>query len=431
MLRSIFFGNGLCLAVVLVSVTTSFTQAADWPRFRGPNGSAVSEAQNLPTKWDDKTNLLWKTPLPGPGSSSPIVVGERIYLTCYTGYGADRSSPGDIQKLERHLICASLTDGKIVWDKAVAAAQPEDPFQGYIRDHGYATSTPASDGERIYVFYGKSGVLAFDLDGNELWRAPVGTGSAKNRWGTGSSPIIYKNLVIVNAAAESRAMVGLDKLTGKEVWKSDADNLYSSWSTPVMVDAPEGKQELVVSAPYELWGFDPETGKFLWYAEAVADETICGSVVTRGNVVYAVGGRGGSAVAITSGGRGDVSKTHTLWTKSLSSYVPSPVLAGDRIFCVNERGILGCLNAKDGQQEFQARLSNAGSIYASPVAADGKVFLVTRQNGTFVIAADGDGKSLALNKFDDDSDFNASPAVANGKLLLRSNRALYCVGNKP
>ena len=172
-------------------------------------------------------------------------------------------------------------------------------------------------------------------------------------------------------------------------------------------------------------------GEFLWFAEGIQDSTICGSLVARDGIVYAVGGRSGSAVAVKAGGRDDVSKSHVVWKKSLSSYVPSPVLAGDRILSVNERGIVGCLDAKTGEQLFQQRLSNAGGVYASPVVIGGKAYIVTRENGTFVMDLSGKGEVLTQNKLDDETDFNASPAVADGKLLLRSNRSLYCIANKP
>ncbi len=405
-------------------------EAADWSRFRGPNGSAVSDARGVPTDWSDSTNLAWKTALPGPGSSSPIIVGDRVFVTCYSGYGTDRRAAGDVKKLQRHLICVSLKDGKILWNKAVASKQSEDRFDGFIQDHGYATSTPASDGEQVFVFFGKSGVLAFDLDGKELWQTPVGTGSAMNGWGSGSSPILYRDTVIVNAAAESKSLIALDKKTGKEVWRSDADNVHGSWATPVLVDVPGGKTELVLNAPFEMWGMDPNNGDFLWFAEGVQDNTICGSLVARDGIVYAIGGRSGSAVAVKAGGRDDVSKSHVVWKKSLSSYVPSPVLAGDRILSVNERGIVGCLDAKTGESLFTQRLSNAGGVYASPIVIGGKAYLVTRQNGTFVMDMGGKGEVLSQNKLEDETDFNASPAVADGKLLLRSNRSLYCIATK-
>lgn len=405
-------------------------QAADWSRFRGPNGSAVSDARGVPTDWNDSTNLAWKTELPGPGSSSPIIVGDRVFVTCYSGYGIGRGAAGDIKQLKRHLICVSLKDGKILWDKSLAAKQPEESYNRMLGEHGYATSTPVSDGEHVYVFFGRSGVLAFDLDGKQLWQSFVGNGASKMNWGSASSPILYRDTVIVNASAEAKSLIALDKKSGKEAWRSDADSIHGSWATPILVDVPNGKTELVLSAPFEMWGFDPNNGDFLWFADGIQDDTICGSLVAQDGIVYAVGGRTGSAVAVKAGGRDDVNKSHVVWKKSLSSYVPSPVLAGGRILSVNERGIVGCLDAKTGEQVFQQRLSNAGGVYASPTVVGGKAYIVTRQNGTFVMDMAGKGELLSQNKLDDESDFNASPAVAEGKLLLRSNRRLYCVATK-
>jgi outer membrane protein assembly factor BamB len=323
-----------------------------------------------------------------------------------------------------------MENGKTLWDQTVAARQPEDRFSGFLQDHGYATSTPASDGESVFVFFGKSGVVAFDLDGKQLWQTPVGSGSGMNGWGSGSSPVLYRDTVIVNAAAESKSLIALDKRTGKEVWRSDASSIHGSWATPVMVEAAGGKSELVLNAPYEMWGFDPENGDFLWFSEGVQDSTICGSVVAKNGIVYAIGGRSGSAVAVKAGGRDDVTKSHVLWKKSLRSYVPSPVLAGEHIVSVNnDGGILTGLNAQTGEQAFQQRLSNAGSVYASPAVIDGRIYVVTRRGGTFVVGVSGSKATvLAENRLADETDFNASPAVADGgQLLLRSNRALYCI----
>lgn len=402
-------------------VFTAAIDAADWSRFRGPNGAAVSDAANIPTQWDDKTNLAWKTPLPGPGSSSPIVVGDRVFLTCFTGVEGS-----NVENLERHLICVSLGDGKILWDKSVPAVQPEDQFRGNIRDHGYTSSTPVSDGDRVYVQYGKSGVFAYDLNGKQLWKASIGTGLGAMSWGSAASPILYNNLVIVNAAAESKSMVALDKSTGEQRWKSEAPNIYGSRSTPVLVDAPNGQTELAVAAPYEVWGFNPQNGDFLWYADGIADQTVNPSLISKDGVVYAIGGRQGSAVAIKAGGKDDA-KGNIVWKGSVSAYVPSSVLAGERIFTVSD-GVLTAISVNDGQRLFQKRLPSGGrnGIYASPVAVQDRLYVTTRRDGVMV-ASTKDGEVIAHNRLSDDSDFNASPAVADGKLLLRSNQALYCV----
>lgn len=421
--------RAVAIVICGMAVGLASTAHGDWTRFRGPNGSGVSDAKDIPSKWGDDENLKWKLELPGPGSSSPIIVGDRVFVTSYSGYGLSREAPGDMKALKRHLQCVDLKTGKVLWDKAVEAKQPEDRFQGFICDHGYATSTPCSDGKNVYVFYGKSGVISYDLEGNERWRAEVGSGSGFNGWGSGASPIVEDGIVYVNAAAESQTMYALSAEDGKEVWKSKADNIYSSWSTPVFVTAADGRKEMVISAPYEVWAFEPKKGAFLWFANGVEDQTICGSLVARDGIVYAIGGRGGSAIAIKAGGKDDAA-ANILWKKSLTSYVPSPVLANDKVVCVNERGVMGCISTESGEKLFEARLNGAGGVYASPVTIGDKAFLPTRRNGVFVIDLEKKGEVIAKNKFADDTDFNASPAVADGTLLLRSNKALYAIGEK-
>lgn len=419
-----------CFIVLLsLACATPWARAGDWPQFRGPNGSSVSTQAGLPDAWSDSENVAWKTPLPGSGSSSPVVSGDRVFVTCYSGYGVDRSSVGDQEDLKRHLVCVNLADGKILWDKAVPAVLPEDPYSGQLRQHGYASSTPATDGDRVFVFFGKTGVLAFDRDGKQLWQTSVGTGSAIMGWGSAASIVLYKNLVIVNANAESQAIVALDKQTGSEVWRTEAKGYTGSWSTPTLVDVPGGKQELVLFVPEEAWGLDPEDGGLYWYATGVRG-TPTSTPVARDGVVYiAAGGpRGAGATAIRAGGSGDVTDTHVLWKQSVGPYVPSPAVLQDHIYWVDDRGIAYCIKAADGQQVYRERLPDGGEAYASVVAADGKLYAVTRRNGTFVLAAGPEFKVLAHNRLESDStDFNATPAVAGDALLLRSNQALYCI----
>ena len=212
--------SGAFLGLTILAFSTGTAPAGDWPRFHGPDGSGISpDTQPLPVKWSETENLKWKCKLPGPGSSSPIVVGQRVFVTCWTGYGMDRDNVGDQKDLRRHLICLDRDTGNVLWDKSVEPVLPEDPYSGNFTQHGYASHTPVSDGQRVYVFFGKTGVLAFDLDGKKLWQTSVGTGSGPHGWGTASSPILYKNLVIVTASAESKSLVALNKETGKEVWR--------------------------------------------------------------------------------------------------------------------------------------------------------------------------------------------------------------------
>lgn len=412
---------------VLVLVVSGTAQAADWSRFRGPNGSAVSDESGLPVTWSDNENIVWKTALPGPGSSSPIVVGDRVLVTCFTGV-ADN---GDPAKMVRHLLCFDRKDGKLLWDQGEPAKLPEDYYDGMLREHGYTSSTPVSDGQHVFAFYGKSGVYAYDLEGKKLWHADVGDGLGMNGWGSAASPLLYDNLLIVCASAESKALIAFDKATGKEVWRTPADSLYPTWGTPVLLDAPGGKKELVIGAPFEIWALNPANGNFRWFAEGNQDNTINTSTVAAGDVVYSAGGRSGGGVAIRSGGRDDVTKTHTVWKKQFGTNIPSPVYYKGKLYGVSDRGIVSAVNAENGDEVFQGRLSGAGSIYASPVAADGKLYIVTRRKGVYVVAAGDKFEQLAHNELaSDESDFSGSPAVSDGRLYLRSAQALYCIGTK-
>jgi len=417
------------LTLFALTGSPALVHAEDWPRFRGPNGLAVSSEKGLPVAWSESEHLAWKTDLPGAGASSPIVFGDRVFVTCYSGYGVDPSEPGDVKDLTRHLVCLNLRDGKIAWQKSVPAKMPEDPFEGSLANHGYATNTPATDGQRIYAFFGKSGVLAFDWEGKQLWQTSVGTGSAVMGFGTGTSLILYQDLVIVNANAESERLVALDKQTGREVWKADAKGYRGCWSTPVLLARSNGKQNLVVHMPDEIWALNPADGGLLWYCSGLPGNA-ASSVVAANEIVYAVGGDRGvsGSMAIRAGGRNDVSASHVLWKQSIGSYVPSPLVLNDLIYWVDDRGTAYCVKADTGEQVYRQRLTGAGGVYASVVAGDGKLYAVTRRKGTFVLATGAKFKVLAQNRFASDSgDFNASPAISHGCLVLRSNRSVYCV----
>ena len=414
-------GQVLGLALLLIP---GLTAAGDWPRFRGPNGAAVSDDTGTPVHWGPTENIAWRTTLPGGGASSPITTGAKVFVTCYTGEGS---------KVQRTLVCVDEQTGQILWQKTIKGVENEDRPNGMLQGHGYASSTPATDGERIYILFGKAGVFAFDLEGKQLWQKSVGTGSAPMGFGSGASPIVYKNLVIVNAAAESKTIYAFDGKTGKEVWKSPAESLASCWGTPLLVDLPDGKQELVISVPYEIWGFNPDSGKFLWYCEGVDTNALCTSLVARDGIVYAVAGGPGprGSAAVRAGGTDDVTKTHLLWKNSIGTYVPSPVLVGDHLYWVNDDGIANCVSRETGKTVYNKRLQGAGQVYASLVAAGDKLYAVARNGKTFVLSASPEFQELAVNALDSDAGTcNAGPAVSNGRLLLRSNKYLYCIGGK-
>ena len=425
----------LFAGLLTVTVRDSFA-VGDWPQFRGPAGEGIAAAEARPaTTWSEASNLKWKYALPGPGSSSPIVVGERVLVTCYSGYGdgSDGDSPA---KLRRHLICLQRSTGKVLWDKSVPAELPEDTYSGNLREHGYASNTPVTDGERVFAFFGKTGVLAFDLEGRQLWQVNVGHQSSNRRWGSGASPILYKNTVIVNAAEEGRAVLALDKLTGKEAWKMEVGALELSFVTPALVELTGGRTDLTLAVPGELWGLNPDTGKLRWFAQTGITGNVSPSVAVADGIIYVTGGypRQGTC-AVRAGGKGDVTQTNILWTSQNASYVPSPVVHGSHFFVVTDQGVALCLDAKTGQVVYKERLpgvSGAKPFYASVVLADGNLYAVSRRAGAFVIAAKPEFKLIAQNKLaGDDTDFNATPAIAGRQLFLRSNRNLYCIESVP
>jgi len=418
-----------CIAVCMLFAAAGLP-AAEWTQFRGPGGLGKSSDTGLPVKWSATENLAWRTALPGPGSSSPIVVKDKIYLTCYTGYGVSEEEPGDTADLVRHVVCLDRKTGKILWKKEFESEGRESRYGGNGARHGYSSSTPTTDGEFLYVFFGKAGVFCLKLsDGSQVWRASVG--ERINGWGSSNSPVLYKDLLIVNASIESNSLVALNKKTGKEEWK--VGRISRSWGTPVLVKLPGGKEELVLSIPRRILGFDPSTGKELWTCTGIPDGYICPSVVAHDGVVYAIGGRRNTAVAVKAGGRGDVTESHRLWSVRKGSNVCSPVFHDGRIYWVHDgRGTAYCLDAKTGGTVTETRLApRPGRVYSSVTVADGKIYCLSQHRGTFVLAAGPKFELLAHNQFaDDGSRANACPVVSNGQLLLRTDKYLYCVGKE-
>ena len=424
------------------------SRAEDWPRFRGVNGSGVSsESDAPPLKWSPTENIRWKVALPGPGVSSPIVVGDRIFVTCYSGYGVDRANPGDIKNLKRHLLCMDRTDGKELWRQTVDAKTPEDPYSGIgVTAHGYASHTPASDGERVFAFFGKSGVHAYDLDGKRLWKATVGKGSDPWAWGSSSSPIVHGNLVIVVAAAESEAIYALDTTTGKIAWSEEAGGLAGMWGTPILAKVGE-RTELIMSVPSEIWSLNASNGDFLWYCVASRAEQAHSSAVLGEGVVYTVSGRGGASTAVKVGGKEDVSKSHLVWTGRDTAQFGTPVLYKDTLYLV-ANGVVKAIDRETGKTRTQVRLGASsqretpprssgrrrggrfGSLnYASPVIAGEHLFYLEGKGAMHVFRLGDEPKLVSVNQTSSSGEqFGGTPAIADNQIYLRSNKHLYCIG---
>lgn len=411
------------LAAVLVSCG-SISHANDWPQFRGPSGNATAPEANPPVKWSDTENILWKTELPGRGASSPIVFENRIFLTAYTGYGVDSEEPGDKENLKLHVLCFERDSGKLIWDKSIAGSSATQTITRRVADHGFATGTPATDGEAVYAYFGVSGVVAYDMDGNLMWQANVGDGTAG--FGSASSPVIHREMLYVNASIEIETLFAFDKKTGKEVWK--ADSIVRSWSTPCIADVPGGSPELILNQKNQIFAFDPITGEKLWWCDGVQDYIVPVPVFHDG-IAYCLGGRSNRAIAVKLGGRGDVTKTHKLWEVTIGANVTSPVYYDGHLYWASDKAIENCLRASDGSEVYRERLPTRARIYSSIVRAGNKLYVTTRDQGILVLAAKPEYQELAINVIESDETLvNASPAVSGNQLLLRTDSYLYCIG---
>ena len=306
--------------MLLLAVALSLaSRAADWNGWRGPGALGVSPNQAVPVNWTAETGTTWKTELPGAGGSSPIVWGDHIYVTAYTGYGVPGEPAGEMQDLSRELLCLNRWNGGVILNRRVPAVLPE---QEKVRYHGYASSTPLADQDRVYAFFGKSGVFAFSHAGEQLWRADVGDGI--HGWGSASSLVLYKNLVIANASVESGAMIALDRATGREVWRTPG--MKESWNTPLLVPVGGGRTELVVAIFGKVLGLNPDSGESLWSCDTGIGWYMVPSLVNQEDIVYCIGGRTGGGLAVKAGGRGDVTQSHRAWTMKKGSNVSSPIL---------------------------------------------------------------------------------------------------------
>ena len=409
----------VCFVIVGLS---SLAQGEDWAQFRGPDFGRASQT-NIAETWDSE-GIDWKTPLPGRGASSPVIFGDHIYLTAYTGYAVDKQEPGDPKALVRHLLCLDVNSGKLLWQKSIADDSTKDKFATWgTAKAGYASSSAAVDDSGVYVLFGATGVVAFNHNGDQKWRKFCGDDVVD--YPAGNSPIIFKELVIVNASYEGGDLIAFNKADGSEAWRQEG--ITQAWNTPIVYKSANGDDELAVSAINEIRAVDPRTGKLRWKCTGV-DEYVCPSLIAQDGVLYTIGGKKGVAIAVRSGGEGDVTETHKLWQADKGSNVSSPVYHNGYLFWAKEKGgVVYCVNAETGKVVYQERLKpGAKEIYATPLLADGRLYYISREEGIFVVAATPEFKLLSHTKLDDDTLFSASPVpLEDGAVLLRSDKFLY------
>jgi outer membrane protein assembly factor BamB len=383
-----------------------------WPRWRGPSGQGLVAAGAYPDRWSATDNVLWKTPLPGRGNSSPVVWRDLIVVTTAHDGGRRQSILG----LRR-------SDGKQVWETAAPAGRTDS---GAHFKNGHASATPAIDGERVYVSFGSRGLMAVDLSGKLVWHRELGPMDAYH--GTAGSLLLYKNHVILYQDQYSGSFVAaFEARTGQPVWRTNRDASVG-WGTPIAIQVGN-HDEIVVNGQSSVCAYDPERGTELWRCQGTTYEVIPTPVVGHG-LVYCASGRAGPTLAIRPGGRGDVTRTHLAWTSPRGSpFVPSPILYGDYLYMVNDMSAVAtCIEATTGKSVWQGRLGVARreGFSASPVVVNDKVFFTNDEGETFVLRAGPKFELMHVNSMGEG--ILASPALVDGRWYIRTDKSLVAIG---
>jgi outer membrane protein assembly factor BamB len=432
-------------AAVLLSAGAAVGDDADeamkyWPRWRGPRDTGVAPRGNPPSEWSETKNIRWKTSLPGEGHSTPIVWGDYVFVTAAIPYGEKKTIKGPeidgvhdyrpvTGALEFAVLAINRSDGKILWRKTVRKALPHegDHYTGTM-----ASNSPVTDGKNVYALFGSRGLHCLDFKGRKQWGVDLGKMRIKHGHGEGSSPAIHGSAVIVNwDHADQSFIAAFDKRTGKQLWKTKRDEV-TSWATPIVVKV-DGKPQVIVNGTKRMRGYSLESGKVIWKCAGLS-ANIVASPVSADGVVYSGSSyvkKGMMAIRL-SGAKGDISPSkHVLWRRRFAApYVPSLLLYGRSLYFLHHyQPVLWRVNVKTGEDpEGPYRLYDLRNVYASPVAAAGRVYITDRSGVTVVLSDDKKLKILATNSLDEG--VNASAAIVGGEMFMRGDRSLYCISEK-
>ena len=381
-----------------------------WPRWRGPEGNGHSSETQLPVKWS-AGDVVWKTALPGIGQSSPIVWGERIFLTAALNDGQ-----------ERLVLCVDRNSGKILWQQSAWKGEPEPTH----KMNGWASATCVTDGQIVVAAFGRGGIHAYSVEGKHLWSRDLGKFAGP--WGTSACPILVDDLVVQNCDADEDAcIVALDKQTGKDVWRTKRRD-HRGWSTPILVNGGT-RRELVVNGHEGVQAYDPATGRELWFCQSFNGRGEP-TVTPAGDLLCVVNGLAGDIYSVRPGGNGDVTATHMAWhtPRRGGRDCPSPIVVGNYIIVCDMGGVATCYNAENGEIYWKERLP--GKFSGSPIAANGLVYFLNESGRTIVIKPGPTLEIVTENDLPAEADeiFRASPTPVAGQMLLRSTKVLYCVG---
>ena len=406
---------------IATTLWATTTLAGEWPCWRGPQLNGVSDETKAPTHWSCGTNgcenIAWKVAIPGWGHSSPVIWSDRVFLTTYI-------PDGD----KRDLLCLDRRTGKMLWEKTVLVSPPEK--MNKLNSH--ASGTVATDGRCVWVAFLKTPdivVACYDMDGKELWRKSPGTFASKH--GFCSSPVLYKDLVILNCDQDDEAwIVAYEKNTGVERWRADRPNCTRSYCTPIIVEAA-GKTQLVLSGSKCVASYDPATGKQIWIMDGPTEQFVASPVFAEGIFFITGGFPDRHFVGIRPDGTGNITQTHIAWHDKLDakvvSYVPSPIACGPYFFIVSDMGYASCLEAKTGKSLWQEKLGH--HHWPSPVRVGNLLYFLDDDSNTFVVKAGPKFELVATNPLGEEKDTcHASPAVSRGQIFIRTLGNLYCIG---
>jgi outer membrane protein assembly factor BamB len=417
--------SAVLLGMVLVPCVVS---AENWPEWRGPRRDGTSLERNLPVKWSATENVKWKTELPGPGNSTPIVWGNQVFIT---------QAVEDEGK--RLLISFDRRNGKKLWEKGTVFAEKEVSHE----TNPQCSSSPATDGERVIAWFGSAGVFCYDLQGKELWKRDLG--KHEHEWGYAASPVIHGDLVFLNfGPGEQSFLVALNKKTGEEVWRYDIEEKHykerkdgfagqdkgvvGTWSTPILVKA-EGREDLVMTVSDKMIGLDPKTGKEIWFCRGLNPLIYTSPVFSEGLIV-GTGGFHGPDMAVRPGGKGDVTETHKVWEGGRTqNRLGSPVINDGYIFLPTMPGMAECIELKTGKKVWEERIRGTGAkndTWSSMVLAGDNIYVVNQSGNTIVLKANPKFEIVQVNSIGNEM-CNSSIAVSDGDIFIRTHENLWCV----
>lgn len=435
---------GSCWCAVALMAFPLASKADDWPQFRGSQSLGTGESDRLPVRWSETENVRWKQPIAGRGWSSPITWGDRIYLTTVVNlgksepaqrglyFGGERPKPPESVHQWR-VLCLDLNTGKTLWDELAYEGQPQSSL--HIKNT-FASETPATDGKRLYAYFGNHGIYCYDLDGKPLWSKRFEPKKTRGDWGTASSPIVFQDRVfIVNDNEEASYIVALDAKNGEELWRQSRDEA-SNWATPFIWHSGQ-RTELVTSGNKRIRSYDLD-GNLIWELGGMSSVAIPTPFAANGMLYLASGyvmDKNRPILAVKPGASGDISPKpgettgeYIAWSQGQAGpYNPTPVLYKDYLYVLLDRGILACYNALTGKEEYgKTRIPDGKAFTTSPWAYRDKIFCLNEFGKTFVIQPGPEFKVLYTNDLPEDTMCMATPAIVGGKLLIRTGTDLYC-----